>query len=70
MAMKNNPLNDIVKCDIDVSSPGSSGASFDAILLVVPGPGESGEKTMERTTAVSAADELLDYGFKDRKSVV
>ncbi len=64
MAMKNNPLNDIVKCDIDVSSPGSSGASFDAILLVVPGPGESGEKTMERTTAVSAADELLDYGFK------
>lgn len=61
--MKNNPLDDIVKCNIDISSQASSDVSFDSILLIVPGPEASGEKTMSKTTAVSTADELLDYGF-------
>lgn len=61
--MKNNPLDDIVKCNIEISSPGSSDATFDSILLVVPGPAAAGEKTMNKTTAVASADELLNYGF-------
>lgn len=61
--MINNPLDDIVECNIDISSPTSNDATFDSILLVVKGPEASGEKTMSRTTAISQADELLDYGF-------
>lgn len=61
--MNNNPLDDIVKCNIEISSPASNDATFDSILLVVKGPEASGEKTMSRTTAISQADELLDYGF-------
>lgn len=61
--MKNNPLDDIVKCNIEISNPVSDDETFDSILLVVPGPAGDGEKTMDKTTAVSTADELLDYGF-------
>ena len=61
--MKNNPLDDIVRCDIEISSPASSDATFDSILLVVPGPEKAGGKTMNRTTAVASADELVNYGF-------
>lgn len=61
--MKNNPLDDIVKCNVEISSPASDDATFDSILLVVPGPASSGDKTMSKTTAISQADELLDYGF-------
>lgn len=63
MAMMNNPLDDIVKCNIDISSPASSDATFNSILLVVPGPAESGDKEMKKTTPISKADELLNYGF-------
>lgn len=61
--MKNNPLDDIVKCTVEISSPASSDATFDTILMIVPGPSETGKKTMAKTTPVSSADELLDYGF-------
>lgn len=61
--MKNNPLDNIVKCDIDVSSPGSSDAVFDTILMLVPGPEKTGDKTMEKVTSISSADELMEYGF-------
>ncbi len=61
--MKNNSLDDIVKCNIEISNPASNDATFDSILLVVKGPEASGEKTMSRTTAIAQADELLDYGF-------
>ena len=61
--MNNNPLDDIVKCNIEISNPASNDATFDSILLVVKGPEASGEKTMSKTTAISQADELLDYGF-------
>ena len=30
--MKNNPLDDIIKCDVEISNPGSSDVSFDSIL--------------------------------------
>ena len=59
--MKNNSLDDIVKCNIDISSPASNDATFDSILIVVPGPEAAGAKTMVKTTAISQADELLDY---------
>lgn len=66
--MTNNPLDDIVKCNIDISSPVSNDATFDSILLVVKGPESSGKKTMGKTTAISQADELLDYGFTTEDS--
>lgn len=61
--MRNNPLDDIVKCDIEISSPGSSDETFDTILLVVPGPDAEGTAKIAGTTVISKADELLDYGF-------
>ena len=61
--MKNNSLDEIVKCTVDISSPASNDATFDTILLVVAGPKEKGEKTMTGVTAISKADELLDYGY-------
>ena len=32
--MNNHPLDDIVKCNIDISNPASNDATFDSILLV------------------------------------
>lgn len=63
--MKNNPLDDIVKCSIEISSPASSDASFDSILLIVPEPTEEVDELniMKKVTPISKADELLDYGF-------
>ena len=61
--MKNNPLDDIVRCNVEISSPASSDASFNSILLIVPGPKVVGEKTMDKVTAISRADALEDYGF-------
>lgn len=66
--MRNNPLDDIVKCDIEISSPGSSDATFDSILLVVPGPASEGTQEIKGTTAISKADELLDYGYTTEDS--
>lgn len=61
--MKNNSLDDIVKCNVEISSPASSDATFDSILLVVPAPEAEGTRTMTKATAISKEDELLDYGF-------
>lgn len=63
MAYKNNPLDDIVKCNIEISSPASSDATFNSILIVVPGPKAEGKKVMNKATAISQPEELLDYGF-------
>lgn len=63
--MKNNSLDEIIKCNVEISSPASSDATFDSILLVVPGPEASSAKTMEKVTVISKADELLDYGFTE-----
>lgn len=61
--MKNNSLDDIVKCKIDISSPVSNDATFNSILLVVPEPEVIGAKSITKAIAISKADELLDYGF-------
>lgn len=61
--MKNNSLDDIVKCDIEISNPASNDATFDSILLVVPGPEAAGTKTMDKTVPIATVDELLEYGF-------
>lgn len=63
--MKNNPLDDIIKCNIEISNHASSDVSFDSIMILVPGPSGSGTKTMSKTTAVYKADELKDYGFSE-----
>ena len=60
---QNNPLDDIVKCDIEIANPGSDDAAFDSILLVVPPPAEEGSLKLTKTTAISKADELLNYGY-------
>ena len=60
--MKNNPLDDLVRCDIEISSPASSDETFDSILLVVAPPTEENtskdRKVMRGVTAISQADEL------------
>lgn len=61
--MRNNPLDNIVKCDIEISSPGSNDATFDSILLVVSAPSAEGSQTIKGVTAISKADELLGYGY-------
>lgn len=69
--MKNNPLDDLVKCSIEISNPASGDETFDSILVVVAPPEAAGStdagaketKTMNRVTAISRADELLDYGY-------
>ncbi len=61
--MKNNPLDDIVRCNVEISSPAAREAAFDRILLVVPGPGADGEKAMGPVITIAKADELADYGF-------
>lgn len=74
--MKNNSLDDLVRCEIEISSPASSDETFDCILLIVAppfGPAETAaeaetktgteRKIMEKVTAVSRADELLEYGY-------
>lgn len=69
--MKNNPLDDLVRCSIEISSPASGDETFDSILVVVAPPGGTdgmvtdaeGKKSMSRVTAISQADELLDYGY-------
>lgn len=66
--MRNNPLDDIIKCDVEISSPGSSDASFDSILLVISGPTTKGKETITGTTVISKADELLNYGYKSDSS--
>lgn len=63
--MKNNPLDDIVKCDISISNPESSDDAFDNILLVVPEPSGEGTKEIGNTAAVSTLDELTEHGFAD-----
>ena len=61
--MRNNSLDDIIKCDVEISSPGSSDATFNTILLVVAGPTGTGT-AVSGATAISKADELLDYGYE------
>ena len=63
--MKNNSLDDIIKCDIEISRPASSDETFDTILLVVEAPTAAGEDTpaITKATTISRADDLLDYGY-------
>lgn len=61
--MTNNHLDDIIRCEIQISSPASSDETFDNLLLVVKEPSSTGSKTMGKTTAIVRADDLLDYGF-------
>ena len=56
--MKNNPLDDIIKCNVEISSPGSSDVSFDSILLVVAGPAAKG-------TANKYLQKMYDKDKKD-----
>ena len=62
--MITNPLDDIIKCDVELSSPASDDATFDSILLVVALPSAEGRLSTEKTFAVSGADELSDYGAR------
>lgn len=60
--MKNNPLDDIIKCSIEISNPVSDAQSFDSILVIVPKPTSSGA-SVENAFEIASAIELLDYGF-------
>ena len=65
---KNNPLDDIVKCDISISSPSSSSESFDSILLVVPAPATAGEESTANVFSVKKASELTSYGYTETEA--
>lgn len=61
--MRSDSLDDIIKCDVEISSPGSNDVSFDSILLIVPAPTVKGKETITGTTAINKAEKLLDYGY-------
>lgn len=66
MAIRNN-LDEIVKVDIEISTPGSSDESFSSILIVVEAP--DAEKVADignQVIGISQAGELVDYGFSER----
>lgn len=65
MAIRNN-LEDIVKVDIEISTPGSSDESFSDVLIIVEGPDaakKSGENIGTKVISISQASELADYGY-------
>lgn len=66
--MRNNSLDDIVKCNIDISSPASSDATFDTILIVAAPPSSEPEK-MSKAVIVTTAAELLGYGYVETDPV-
>lgn len=63
MGYKNNRLDDIVKCNIEISAPASNDATFDTILMIVAPSKKEGKKSLTKVTPISAADELLTYGY-------
>lgn len=67
MAIKNN-LDEIVKVDIEISTPGSSDESFSNILMVVEAPDtdKATEDIGNKVIGISQAGELLDYGFSEK----
>lgn len=67
--MKNNSLDEIVKCSVEISSPASSDASFDTILLVTSAPKGEGDKAVTGVTTISKADDLLDYGYSTEDAI-
>lgn len=69
--MKNNLLDDIIKCNIEISNPTTSDVSFDKILIVVEKASASSRKQMTETVIeISNADELLEYGYKTTEGAV
>lgn len=63
--MKNNSLDDIIKCSVEIASPASSDVSFDKILIVVPQPTGTGTESVATTFEISRAADLLDYGYTE-----
>ena len=69
MPVRANPLDDIIKCNIEISSPASDDATFDSILLIVQPPtaavssGANATRSVAKTFSASKADELLEYGY-------
>ena len=61
--MKNNTLDDLIKCNIEISSPAQGNLSFDSILVVVPPPTAAGKKPTAKVFAISSAEDLLEYGY-------
>lgn len=63
MSVRNN-LDEIAKVVIEISTPGSSDASFSNMLFVTEAPdGEGTEKIGTSVIAISQAAELKDYGY-------
>lgn len=63
MSVRNN-LDEIVKVNIEISTPASSDASFSNMLFVAEAPnGEGTEKIGTSVIVISQATELKDYGY-------
>lgn len=61
--MKNNSLDDIVKCSIDISNPVSSNESFGKILLIADEPKSEGANAIASVIQISKSEELSGYGY-------
>lgn len=59
-----NHLDEIVSCDITISTPATEEASFSTILLVVPAPKTAGSEIKD-ILVISQAKDLKEYGFTD-----
>lgn len=64
--MRNNKLDDIIKCDISISNPVSTDLSVDRILLIVTEPKTPGEKSTEKAFLIKKVDDLVDYGYTEK----
>ena len=62
--MINNPLDDIITLNIDISNPEADIDWSDKILVIVPAP-TTGTTTLTKATSISKAKELLEYGFAE-----
>lgn len=60
--MRNNNLDEIVKCDIEISNPVMGEDAFSTILVVVPPPAAAGA-TAADVMVITDPSELLEKGF-------
>lgn len=61
--MKNNPLDDIVTCNVEISQPASEATNYENTLLVVAPPEGEGDTEMNGVITITKPDDLLDYGY-------
>ena len=65
--MKNNSLDNIVECEISLSSPVAYESNTENILVIAEPP-SGGSGKMEKTIRVESPEDLEDAGYTDKES--